>query len=211
LSTGHSASLIYLASRSPRRRELLNQLGVGFEDLLVQEQHGEDADETPHAAEDARTYVSRVARVKAELGWGQVVSRRLSVLPVLAADTTVVLDGDILGKPDNAPHAIQLLRRLSGRAHEVLTAVAVVLDHRLETAVSASTVEFRHVDDAEIEAYVASGEPLDKAGAYAIQGGAAVFVRRLMGSYSSIMGLPLFETAELLRRVGVALPGRPRD
>jgi septum formation protein len=204
---------IYLASRSPRRRELLNQLGVAFEELLAQELHGADVDETPYAGEAPQAYVVRVARAKAELGWRQVASRALAPLPVLAADTTVVLDGEILGKPADAGHALQMLGRLSAHAHSVLTAVAVAVAQgdRWETALSASTVEFRNLDDAEIRAYVAGGEPLDKAGAYAIQGGAAVFVRKLAGSYSGIMGLPLLATADLLWRFGIASNWGPRD
>jgi septum formation protein len=202
---------IYLASRSPRRRELLNQLGVAFEELLGQELDGADVDETPHAGEAPEAYVVRVARAKAELGWRQVASRALAPLPVLAADTTVVLDGEILGKPHDAGHARQMLGRLSAHAHSVLTAVAVARGDRWETALSASRVEFRNLDDAEIRAYVAGGEPLDKAGAYAIQGGAAVFVRKLAGSYSGIMGLPLLATADLLWRFGIASNWGPRD
>jgi septum formation protein len=194
---------IYLASRSPRRRELLRQLGVAFEELLAQEKHGADVDETPHAGEAPEAYVMRLARAKAELGRQQVEARKLVVLPVLAGDTTVVLDGEILGKPEDAEHARQLLRRLSGKPHAVLTAVAVAQRDRMETALSSSAVEFGNLEDADIRGYVASGEPLDKAGAYAIQGYAAVFVRALTGSYSGIMGLPLFETAELLRRFGI--------
>ena len=204
-------SVIYLASRSPRRRDLLQQLGVAFEELLAHELHGADVDETPHAGEAPAAYVLRIARAKAELGWRQVASRGLAPLPVLAADTTVVLDGEILGKPDDTAHAQQMLRRLSAHTHSVLTAVAVARGDRLETALSASTVEFRNLDDAEIRAYVASGEPLDKAGAYAVQGGAAVFVRKLAGSYSGIMGLPLAETADLLWRFGIASNWGPRD
>jgi septum formation protein len=194
---------IYLASRSPRRRELLRQLGIEFEELLAHEQHGADVDETPFAGELPAAYVMRVARAKAELGWRQVVARRLAVQPVLAADTTVVLEGEILGKPDDGGHARRLLRRLSGATHQVLTAVAVAQDAHMETVLSASAVEFRTLDEAEIDAYVASGEPLDKAGAYAIQGRAAEFVRTLNGSYSGIMGLPLVATAELLTRFGI--------
>jgi septum formation protein len=202
---------IYLASRSPRRRELLNQLGVAFEELLTQELHGADVDETPHAGEGSEAYVLRVAHAKAELGWRQVVSRGLAPLPVLAADTTVALDGESLGKPDDAEHARQMLRRLSAHTHSVLTAVAMARGDRLETALCTSTVEFRNLADAEIRAYVASGEPLDKAGAYAIQGRAQVFVRTLAGSYSGIMGLPLIETADLLWRFGIASNWGPRD
>lgn len=200
-----SDAQIYLASRSPRRRELLQQLGVAFDELLAQEQHGADVDETPLAGEDPVQYVTRLARAKALLGWRQIVARNLAPHPVLAADTTVVVAGGIVGKPDDAGHAQQLLRRLSGTTHEVLTVVAVALDDRVETVLSASAVEFRTLDDAEIRDYAATGEPLDKAGAYAIQGRAATFVRAFYGSYSGIMGLPLVETAELLRRFGIEL------
>jgi septum formation protein len=181
--------------------------------LLAQEQHGADVDETPHAGEPADAYVMRIARAKAELGWRQVAARGLAVRPVLAADTTVVVDGEILGKPDHGAHARAMLRRLSGKPHRVLTAVAVADGDRMETALSASTVEFRELTDAEIMDYVAGGEPLDKAGAYAIQGRAAEFVRKLNGSYSGIMGLPLIETAGLLRQFGIESNfGRaPRD
>lgn len=192
-------SVIYLASRSPRRRELLQRLGVAFEEL-----QGADLDETPLDGEAPDAYVMRLARAKAELGSQQVAQRKLPFYPLLAADTTVVLDSEILGKPDDAAHARQMLQRLSGKTHRVLTAVAVAHRARMETALSVSAVEFRILDDAEIRAYVASGEPLDKAGAYAIQGHAAVFVRALSGSYSGIMGLPLTDTAELLRRYGIA-------
>lgn len=202
---------IYLASRSPRRRELLHQLGVVFEDLLNQEQHGADVDETPHSREAPADYVLRLARAKAELGTRQIASRGLTAMPVLAADTTVVLDGAILGKPDDASHARSVLRRLSAHTHAVLTAVAVSRGERLETVLSASTVEFRSLDEPEIDNYVLSGEPLDKAGAYAIQGQAAMFVRKLAGSYTGIMGLPLIATAELLWRFGIASNWSPRD
>lgn len=202
---------IYLASRSPRRRELLTRLGVSFEDLLVQELHGADVDETPRAGEAPRDYVLRLAAEKAALGWRQITAHTLAELPALAADTTVVLGAEILGKPDDASHARRILARLSGRSHEVLTAVAVARDQRLETVLSASTVEFREVAAAEIERYVAGGEPLDKAGAYAIQGEAAAFVRTLAGSYSGIMGLPLIQTAGLLRRFGIASNWSPLD
>lgn len=203
--------VIYLASRSPRRRELLHQLGVVFEDLLNHEQHGADVDETPHPDEAPRDYVLRLARAKAESGRRQIVLRGLPALPVLAADTTVVLDGLILGKPDDDAHARDMLHRLSAHVHLVMTAVAVASDERVETVMSTSTVEFRDLDGAEIERYVASGEPLDKAGAYAIQGQAAMFVRKLAGSYSGIMGLPLIATADLLWRFGIASEWSPRD
>jgi len=196
---------IYLASRSPRRRELLKQAGIAFDLLLIRTdlRRGVDVDEAPLAGESPVAYVTRIVSAKAEAGWRHVLMRRLPAGPVLAADTTVVLEGEIVGKPDDAEHAQTILRRLSGRTHQVLTAVAVGRGEQLETALSTSTVEFRELDDAEIRRYVATGEPLDKAGAYAIQGRAAVFVRAISGSYSGIMGLPLYETAELLRRCGI--------
>ncbi|MBI4189263.1 MAG: septum formation inhibitor Maf [Betaproteobacteria bacterium] len=198
-------SRIYLASRSLRRRELLKQIGVAFELLLMREnpRRGADVDEAPLAGETPVAYVKRIAQAKAETGRRQVVMRNLPASPVLAADTIVVLDGEVIGKPDNAQHAQQLLRRLSGETHQVLTAVAVARKDHIETALSTSAVEFRELGDDEIRRYVASGEPLDKAGAYAIQGRAAVFVRAISGSYSGIMGLPLYETAELLRRIDI--------
>ena len=200
------ASRIYLASRSPRRRELLDQIGIAFEVLpgnggLLPDA---DVDETPLAGEAPAAYVMRVARAKAAAGWRQVVRRGLPASPVLAADTTVALDGKIIGKPDNAERAQQILQRLAGKTHQVLTAIAVAHEERIETALSTSAVEFRELDAGEIRRYVAGGEPLDKAGAYAIQGRAAMFERAINGSYSGIMGLPLFETADLLRRFGVA-------
>lgn len=197
---------IYLASRRPRRRELLKQIGIAFEALLLREdlRRGADVDEAPVPGESPESYVSRVARAKAEAGWHRIAARRLLPRPVLAADTAVVLDGEIIGKPADARRAHELLRRLSGRTHHVLTAVAVAREARVETALSISAVEFRDLADGEIRRYVASGEPLDKAGAYAIQGRAAAFVRAISGSYSGIMGLPLFETAELLARFDVA-------
>ena len=197
---------IYLASRSPRRRELLQQIGIAFEPLLLREdlRRGADVDEAAAPGESPADYVIRIARAKAEAGWGRIAARRLLPHPVLAADTTVALDGEIVGKPADARCAHEFLRRLSGQTHQVLTAVAVARATRVETALSVSAVEFRELTDGEIRRYVASGEPLDKAGAYAIQGRAAVFVRAISGSYSGIMGLPLFETAELLARFDVA-------
>ena len=198
---------IYLASRSPRRRELLKQIGVSYEVLLVRENspRGADVSEAPLPGETPVEYVIRVAQVKAEMGWRSVVKRRLPESPVLAADTAVVLDNEIFGKPDDARHARQMLRRLSGKTHQVLTAVSVVRDERISTVLSASAVEFRELDDDEIRRYVAGGEPNDKAGAYAIQGRAAIFASRITGSYSGIMGLPLYETAELLRKHNMTL------
>lgn len=197
---------VYLASRSPRRRELLKQIGVGFELLLLRQdaRRGVDVDETPHAGEAAADYALRIARAKAETAALGVPQRGLlTQYPVLAADTTVVLDGAIIGKPRDAEEATGMLAALSGRGHEVITAVAIAMRDRIESALSRSTVEFRAITADEIRRYVAGGEPFDKAGAYAIQGRAAVFVRHISGSYSGIMGLPLAETAELLRKFDI--------
>ncbi|HEX6829067.1 MAG TPA: Maf family protein [Burkholderiales bacterium] len=207
-----SDSRIYLASRSPRRRELLKQIGVNFELLLLREHpaRGNDVDETPLPGEAPEDFVLRIARAKAEAGWQRATERRLprlmQRLPLLAADTAVALGDSILGKPDGAEHAAQMLHSLSGRAHRVLTAVAAVYDDQIELRLSASGVHFAPMSEAEIRRYVASGEPLDKAGAYAIQGRAAAFVTHIEGSYSGVMGLPLYETAELLRRFGCEVP-----
>ena len=196
---------IHLVSQSPRRRELLRQIGVTAEVILLRSAPGRpaDVDETPHPGEDPQAYSLRVARAKAEAGWRHARARRLPTLPVLGADTVVVLDGDILGKPAHQEEAIEVLRRLSGRSHQVLTAVAVGFDGQLETRLSVSTVCFRALEEAEIRRYAASGYPLDKAGSYGIQGRAAAFVTNLNGSYSGVMGLPLHETAELLQRFEV--------
>ena len=195
---------IYLASRSPRRRELLAQIGVRFHLLLFRALAPADpeVDEAALAGEAPRDYVTRVARAKAEAGWRRMLQRNLPRAPVLAADTTVAVDGRILGKPANRREAAAMLGALSGRRHEVLTAVAVTYDERTELAVCASEVEFRPLTPDEIRDYLASGEADDKAGAYAIQGRAARFVREMRGSYSGVMGLPLYETAQLLDRIG---------
>jgi septum formation protein len=198
---------IYLASRSPRRRELLKQIGVPFELLLLREdlRRGADVDETPLPEESPGVYVLRVAGVKANMAVRQIALRGLPQKPALAADTTVVFDGAVLGKPEDAEHAARILRALSGREHQVLTAVAVALRDRVETQISVSSVWFRELSDADIRRYCATGEPLDKAGAYGIQGRAGAFVTRIAGSYSGIMGLPLAETAELLGRFEIPL------
>jgi septum formation protein len=198
---------IYLASRSPRRRELLKQIGVPFEVLLLRAdaRRGPDVDENPLPDESPGAYVLRVARAKASAASRHVLQRGLPQKPVLAADTTVVFDERILGKPEDAAEAARMLRALSGREHQVLTAVAVALRDKIETQISVSSVWFRELSDAEIRRYVATGEPLDKAGAYAIQGKAAAFVTRMAGSYSGIMGLPLAETAELLSRFDISV------
>ena len=200
-----SDNRIYLASRSPRRRELLKQIGVNFESLLVREdlRRGVDVDETPLPDESPGIYALRIARAKAAIALQQIAQRGLPQKPVLAADTTVVFDDQIIGKPADDKDAARILRALSGREHQVLTAVALALRDQVETQISVSSVWFRELSDAEIRRYVASGEALDKAGAYAIQGRAASFVTRIEGSYSGIMGLPLAETAELLQRFNI--------
>jgi septum formation protein len=201
--------MIYLASRSPRRRELLMQIGVRFEPLLFREGTRADADtdEAVLAGELPDDYVRRITRMKAEAAWQRVTMRRgLQRKPVLAADTTVALGNEIFGKPADAADAERMLRALSGTQHRVLTAVALQLEGRLELAVSESLVTFATLDDARIAAYVASGEPFDKAGAYGIQGRAGAFVSRLEGSYTGVVGLPLYETAQLLRLFGVIVP-----
>lgn len=195
---------IYLASKSPRRQELLRQLGVEFDELLLREAPGRRRDivEAPRKDEPPLEYVKRIARVKASVGRHRMSRRGLPPKPVLSADTEVVLDGAVLGKPADAAGAITMLAALSGRTHEVITAVALRWQTQLVAVVSTSRVTFRAVERNEIDRYVASGEPFDKAGAYAIQGRAAAFVQHLEGSYSGVMGLPLFETAEILARIG---------
>ncbi|MGH8687575.1 MAG: Maf family protein [Burkholderiales bacterium] len=195
---------IYLASRSPRRRELLGHIGVKFHLLLFRNRPGTapDVDEEPHAGEEPREYVMRVAKMKAAAGWTRMLERNLPKAPVLAADTTVALEGTIYGKPQDRADAERMLAALSGKRHEVLTAVALKYDDQLETALSVSEVQFRVLTPEEIRDYVASGEPDDKAGAYAIQGRAALFVAEIRGSQSGIVGLPLYETAQLLQKMG---------
>ncbi len=196
---------IYLASRSPRRRELLKQIGVPFEMLLLREdlRRGIDVDETPLPDESPGVYALRIATAKATVALQQIAQRGLPHKPVLAADTTVVASERILGKPADTEDAVRMLRSLSGREHKVITAVALALRDQVETQISASSVWFRELTEPELRRYVASGEPTDKAGAYAIQGRAAAFVLRIDGSYSGIMGLPLSETADLLSRFGI--------
>lgn len=191
-------TLIYLASQSPRRRELLEQIGVAHRVIVP------DVNEAILPREKPEAYVRRLARIKAEVAWMRVLEKRMKPLPVLAADTAVVLGAHILGKPANAAEAKTMLRALSGRKHRVLTAVALTFQGTLRLALSETEVRFRRMSEAEIAAYVASGEPLDKAGAYGIQGHAACFIKTIAGSYSGVMGLPLFETAELLKQFKIA-------
>ncbi|MSP98887.1 MAG: septum formation inhibitor Maf [Betaproteobacteria bacterium] len=195
---------IYLASRSPRRRELLAQIGVKFNLLLFRDlpQTDPEVNEDPLAAEAPEGYVVRVCRAKAEAGWRRLQQRSLPRGPVLSADTTVTIDGHILAKPADRHAAAEMLSALSGRRHEVLTAVALKLDQRVELAVSRTEVEFRTLTIGEIHQYIESGEANDKAGAYAIQGRAGQFIVRIKGSYSGVMGLPLYETAQMIEKIG---------
>lgn len=204
MKTPATFSRIFLASQSPRRRELLKQIGVAHDLLLLrnQTQRGADVDESPHPGEHPLTYVERTCRDKAAAAARIIRSRHLPQHPLLAADTTVSIGNEILGKPADAAQAAAMLARLSGRSHEVLTAVAVQLDQRIEVLISRSTVEMRSISAQEIHHYVQCGEPMDKAGAYGIQGRAAAFICHLSGSYTGVMGLPLFETAALLSRFG---------
>lgn len=195
MTSGTLHAKLYLASASPRRRELLAQVGLGAE-VVVQDI---DESQLPDEAPDA--YVSRLARQKAEAALRDPRCRQ--PLPVVAADTTVVCAGQVLGKPATLDEALQMLRLLSGRTHQVLTAVAVARDAECEVALVTTEVSFRVLRDAEIAAYWASGEPRDKAGAYGIQGIGAMFISHIDGSYSGVMGLPLFETLQLLRKFGV--------
>lgn len=199
---------IYLASQSPRRRELLKQIGVRFKPLLLRSHpvRAGIVDETPLPEEKPVDYVQRVCRSKALAGWEAIEQRQLRAHPVLAADTTVTLDGKIIGKPDNLQHAAEILHTLSGREHQVLTAVAVAYQARLELRLSVSTIWFDQLDEERIQRYLLTNEAHDKAGAYGIQGYAGAFVKRLEGSYTGVMGLPLYETVELLKSFGYPAP-----
>jgi len=199
-----SAPSIYLASKSSRREALLDQLGIDFMPLLLREAAGRDRDvvEEVQDGEPPLHYVERIARTKTLVGAQQMQRRKLPPRPVLGADTEVVLDGVVFGKPRDAADAVRMLAALSGRTHEVLTAVAVCWNDEISAEISASSVTFCEIARADIDRYVATGEPFDKAGGYAVQGRAAAFVRRIDGSYSGVMGLPLYETAALLARIG---------
>ncbi len=198
---------IYLASKSPRRRELLRQVGVEFELLMLRSDgpRGADVSELVLPGEAPLDYVARVANEKAAFAWSVVQQRQQRPRPVLAADTTVTIDGTILGKPANPAEAVAMLERLSGRTHQVLTSIAVHYTHMAEQITQVSEVRFGALSAATIAAYCATAEPYDKAGGYGIQGLAALFVEHIAGSHSGIMGLPIFETATLLRRAGIVL------
>lgn len=199
---------IYLASKSPRRRELLRQIGIDFELLLLRSDgpRGADVTEEVLPGESALDYVARVANEKAAFALNVARLRRLSPRPVLAADTTVTIDGVILGKPADRAEAVAMLEQLSGRTHQVLTSIAVHGNGIAEQRTQISQVRFGVLSAASIAAYCDTPEPYDKAGAYGIQGSAALFVEHIEGSHSGIMGLPLYETAQLLRQAGLPLP-----
>lgn len=191
----------YLASKSPRRKELLTRWGYRFETLLSDQPDSVDENVLEH--ESADHYVQRIASEKSVWGFKELSRLGLPVRPVLAADTTVVMDGVIYGKPENTQQAYDFLSAFSGKTHEVLTAVAIAVSHNMKLkALSCSYVTFRTLSKAEILAYIATGEPMDKAGAYGIQGKAGAFVEKICGSYSGIMGLPQMETVQLLQAAG---------
>lgn len=194
---------VYLASQSPRRRALLDQVGVAH--VVLAPDAGEDVEalEALETGESPRAYVCRVTRLKAEAALRRLRRAGLRNAPVLVGDTTVAIDGVVLGKPDDADDARRMLQTLSGRTHRVLTAVALAVDDRLDEALSESRVRFRALTANDIDVYLATGEPRGKAGAYAIQGRAAAFVERICGSHSGIVGLPLYETVRLLQRAGI--------
>lgn len=188
---------IILASASPRRRELLEQIGIRF---LVQTA---DVDESPLVDETPEALVKRLAIMRAESVWNRRKKAGEKALPVLGSDTVGILNGELLVKPLDFADAKQMLQKMSGRQHEILTAVALVTASGSTVVINHNVVSFRSISDAEILAYWKTGEPQDKAGAYAIQGRGAIFIERLEGSYSGVMGLPLFETARLLASAGI--------
>ena len=203
------APFIYLASQSPRRRQLIEQLGVAHA-LLLPNAEGdtpEDAEaiEAVLPGEQPKTYVERVTGLKLDAAVARLARRNLAPAPILCSDTTVALGRTIYGKPQDAQDAARMLAELAGREHRVLTAVALQVGAKRLSALSVSRVRFAPMTAAQIEAYVATGEPMGKAGAYGIQGRAAAHVEQLSGSYSGIMGLPMFETAQLLRAAGFSL------
>lgn len=202
------SKFVYLASQSPRRRQLLEQLGVHYELLLPDDTEDAEALEVVLPNEAPRAYVQRVTLFKLEAALARMKRRGLPFAPVLCSDTTVALGKTILGKPDDAKHAAHILGALSGHTHRVLTSVAMgTLSKagkplKTEQGLSVSNVRFAPLTRAQIQTYVASGEPMGKAGAYAVQGRAAAYIEHISGSYSGIMGLPMFETAQLLRAFG---------
>ena len=198
-------NFVYLASQSPRRRQLLAQLGVAHELLLPDADEDAESLEAVLPGEAPLTYVQRVTQLKLDAALARRQRRGLPDAPVLCSDTTVALGRTIYGKPDDAAHAARMLAELAGHEHRVLTAVALQVGAKRLTGLSVSRVTFAAMTPAQIEAYVATGEPLGKAGAYGIQGRAAAYVEHLAGSYSGIMGLPMYETSQLLRAAGFAI------
>ena len=199
-------AFIYLASQSPRRSQLLDQLGVRHQLLLPDADEDAEALEAALPREAPPAYVVRVTQLKLDAALLRRQRRGLPVAPVLCADTTVALGRQMLGKPADAAQARRMLRDLSGKTHRVLTAVAIGSAGNRDQLLNLSRVTFAPITERQIRAYAASGEPLGKAGAYGVQGQAAAFIQRIAGSYSGIMGLPLFETARLLRAFGVGFP-----
>ena len=198
-------TFIYLASQSPRRAQLLDQIGIAHRLLLAPPDEDAEALEAVQGSESPTAYVQRVTALKLAAAVARLARQGLPVAPVLCADTTVALGRAILGKPANAQDAVCMLQRLSGQTHRVLTAVALHHEGRSTVAFSVSRVRFALLSPTQIDSYVASGEPLGKAGAYGVQGPAAAFIEHISGSYSGIMGLPLFDTAQLLRSAGFQL------
>jgi septum formation protein len=199
-------NIIYLASKSPRRRELLKQIGVQYELLMMREVAPRiDVDETPLYGETPHAYVDRVVKLKSDTAIKVMRERKLHPRPILTADTIVTFDGDILGKPATRDDAVTTLKRLSGETHQVLTAVMVASGDEQRKFLTTSFVTFAKLDEDEIKRYVDSGEPMDKAGAYGVQGRAAKFIAKLSGSYSGVVGLPLYETTGLLRESGIQI------
>jgi len=195
-------TFIYLASQSPRRRQWLEQLGVAYHLLLPDPDEDAEALEAVLPREAPMAYVRRVTQLKLDAALMRLQRRGLPLAPVLCSDTTVALGRQILGKPTDADDAARMLRALSGTTHRVLTAVALGMPQQRHSVVSVSRVRFAPMSAAQIRAYVATGEPMGKAGAYAVQGLAAAHIAQISGSYTGIMGLPMFETAELLRKFG---------
>jgi septum formation protein len=193
---------VYLASQSPRRRQLLEQLGVAYELLLPDDSEDAEALEVVLPNEAPRAYVQRVTQLKLDAALARMKKRQLPTAPVLCSDTTVALGKTILGKPESNQDAQRMLRTLSGQTHRVLTAVTLGTPRQREQALSISSVRFADMTTAQIKSYADSGEPMGKAGAYAVQGRAAAYIAHISGSYSGIMGLPMFETAQLLRAFG---------
>lgn len=193
---------VYLASQSPRRRQLLEQLGVAYELLLPDAHEDAEALEAVQASESPRHYVQRVTQLKLDAALARLKRRKWPLAPVLCSDTTVSMGRDIFGKPESPQHAQCILQQLSGKTHRVMTAVTVGTPRRRVQALSVSQVEFAAWTPSQIRRYVATGEPMGKAGAYAIQGRASAYIADIRGSYSGIMGLPMFETAQLLRQFG---------